>query len=1061
MADLTLRINADFEKAQQAFTELANKSEETKQKMEKYSDSFKDKNIDDFINKQKLLTASLTGTRGEVDAMKAASNNYKKEIERLIKSGLEPNHEAIIKLRQEQERLENQVKRLNEVNKAKEQQLKNIEKAAKATWVALAAGLTAMAALVSRTAKLGDELTKTGRVVGMTAETLQELQYAANQSGVSDLTPILERLNRGMGDLQAGTGTLNNYLKDNNTVLLEQLKNVQSNEDAFNLLMDAIRQAPTEFERAQIATAAFGRAGQDLINMALQGSEGIAELREEARRFGIISNEAAANAELFGDAQSRLQASLQGVQFQITAGLLPGLTEAIDGVTNFISGIDDWDKILKVVGTSLLTAAAGLTTFVVVSKGHLIVTQMAVALKGLMAAVSGPAGIASLAVMGLVAAISALVAIEERQRRAVIENARAINENSQMALRLLDAYSGTDGLNSAKTLDKDITEQLIRLYPELTDLIKENETTVTEAATAIREYNESQIRAEAQPFIDNIIELTSELEQQRAELERLQNQYTKWPSWIRWLIESQDMVLKHTRENVNSLESRLRRFTNDANEILSNIGYEVGVGEYFGEIVRSAEGALEDLREIEENHQRERQNTFNRRLNELELTEQQHFNEMVSQARTYLRQRADLDRTSGEDRIASYQAELERIRQSQEFNDNELLAAERAVAEAIQEIRSSVNEIEIEPIEITINSGEALADMIAFLDSLNDIAETGGDSLQSTLYEKLTSWNAIQRTLFQENLDDATRYFLEYASRQSGSLDERLEAMREHYESMTEIRDNGLRRLIQAMEEAIEIEDYLNARAEVEQYARTDSHLQRQLDLYLEFYDQRTEMMLGFFNAQNEMERLAAENSARTSREMIQQFYNGIEAAANASAQLMGSYSSLLSEIFYASGENNKTLFGMTKALAHAEAGINTALAATKALASAPPPINAMLMAGVIASGVAQQMKIARTMQPPSTSNFKSNNQNNFSVVGRLNLAETGGRFIVPQSTGVDNSYMRLNPDEVVDVTPRSMVGVGENFNFNLIVDGQVFASIVNKQARAGELYTLQLASNY
>jgi len=56
---------------------------------------------------------------------------------------------------------------------------------------------------------------------------------------------------------------------------------------------------------------------------------------------------------------------------------------------------------------------------------------------------------------------------------------------------------------------------------------------------------------------------------------------------------------------------------------------------------------------------------------------------------------------------------------------------------------------------------------------------------------------------------------------------------------------------------------------------------------------------------------------------------------------------------------------------------------------------------------------------------------------------------------------MRLNEGETVEVTPRGMAGQdGGSFNFNFIMDGQVFAEVINKKARAGELYTLQLAGN-
>jgi len=126
--------------------------------------------------------------------------------------------------------------------------------------------------------------------------------------------------------------------------------------------------------------------------------------------------------------------------------------------------------------------------------------------------------------------------------------------------------------------------------------------------------------------------------------------------------------------------------------------------------------------------------------------------------------------------------------------------------------------------------------------------------------------------------------------------------------------------------------------------------------------------------------------------------------------------------------------------LAIAEAAINSKLAFTRALASAPWPINIAAAAGALAAGMAQKVRIVSTPIPS---------------------AETGGRFIVPNTNSVDGALMRVNQGEVAEITPRGEADRQESFNFNLIVDSQVFASITNKLARSGELNELRLAGNY
>jgi hypothetical protein len=244
----------------------------------------------------------------------------------------------------------------------------------------------------------------------MTAETFQELDYAAKMSGVDNLKGSLEKLNKTVADVKSGTGALTSYLKDNDQQLLNQLQNVNSNEEAFNLMMDAINRAPDEFSRAELAQAAFGKSGQQLILLANEGADGIANLREEARKYGVISNEAAANSEAYLDAQARLKTALAGVATELTSGLMPGLTETITKIADFIASIDDWEGALTTAGYVLAGVTAGLTAFLVISKGAAVIDLVSKAFRGLTAAIAtNPIG--AIAVVVTAVLIPALIAL--------------------------------------------------------------------------------------------------------------------------------------------------------------------------------------------------------------------------------------------------------------------------------------------------------------------------------------------------------------------------------------------------------------------------------------------------------------------------------------------------------------------------------------------------------------------------------------------------------------------------------------------------------------------------
>jgi hypothetical protein len=60
---------------------------------------------------------------------------------------------------------------------------------------------------------------------------------------------------------------------------------------------------------------------------------------------------------------------------------LPGFTQAISGVTNFIASINDWEKVLKIAGYALAGITAGLTAFLVITKGAAAIKALSTAFK--------------------------------------------------------------------------------------------------------------------------------------------------------------------------------------------------------------------------------------------------------------------------------------------------------------------------------------------------------------------------------------------------------------------------------------------------------------------------------------------------------------------------------------------------------------------------------------------------------------------------------------------------------------------------------------------------------
>jgi len=146
-------------------------------------------------------------------------------------------------------------------------------------------------------------------------------------------------------------------------------------------------------------------------------------------------------------------------------------------------------------------------------------------------------------------------------------------------------------------------------------------------------------------------------------------------------------------------------------------------------------------------------------------------------------------------------------------------------------------------------------------------------------------------------------------------------------------------------------------------------------------------------------------------------------------AALFGNMSNLATS----AGKENVAAAIAGRALSAVQAAINTKLAFTRALATVPFPANKIAAASVLASGMAQKVRILSTPIPS---------------------AETGGRFIVPNTTSrVDGVGLRVNPGERIDVSPAGESGSSVATQIiNLVFDNQTLATAVNKLIRSGKI---------
>ena len=265
-----------------------------------------------------------------------------------------------------------------------------IQKHSRAIGMAMTAAggaiLAAGALSVKAFAEMGDEVQKMALRTGFSTEALSELRHAADLSGAS--LAGLEKASRTLSGaiLDAGYG-LETYVRafDQIGLSYEDLSRL-SPEDQFTAVMEALAGVEDESRRAALATDLFGRAGTQLLPMLVNGTEGLAEMRQEAHDLGIVFDQEAANkAAEFNDAMTRLKESVSGVKMVIAEQLIPILMPMIDKTKEIISGISAWmrehpkltDVIVKFAGVmaGLMVVGGPMLIFAPTIKAGIIVMR--------------------------------------------------------------------------------------------------------------------------------------------------------------------------------------------------------------------------------------------------------------------------------------------------------------------------------------------------------------------------------------------------------------------------------------------------------------------------------------------------------------------------------------------------------------------------------------------------------------------------------------------------------------------------------------------------------------
>ena len=156
--------------------------------------------------------------------------------------------------------------------------------------IGIAAGAAGLGAIIKKSLDSADALAKLSGQLGVSAEFLQEMRFAASQTGVEQgkFDQSLRLFTKNIGEANDGVVTFTDEFDKLGVSITDSSGNIRKTEEIFKDVADGLKGMESDTERASTAFALFGRSGILLTNTFKDGAAGITKYQQEARSLGIV-----------------------------------------------------------------------------------------------------------------------------------------------------------------------------------------------------------------------------------------------------------------------------------------------------------------------------------------------------------------------------------------------------------------------------------------------------------------------------------------------------------------------------------------------------------------------------------------------------------------------------------------------------------------------------------------------------------------------------------------------------------------------------------------------------
>ncbi|MDA0790253.1 MAG: hypothetical protein O2780_12450 [Proteobacteria bacterium] len=192
--------------------------------------------------------------------------------------------------------------------------------------IAALAGAGSLIMLAKNALDTADEMEKLNRRLGVSTESLSQMKFAAEQSGIgfNVLTMGMQRAQRRIAEAAVGTGEAQTALLELG-ISAEKLAAAKPDQQLMHIA-DAMQGVTDSGDRTRLAMKLFDSEGVAMLQMMDKGADGMRDLMVEADSLGLtLSHKAAVGAAEANDALNIARSAMLGMAQEAATNFAPAM----------------------------------------------------------------------------------------------------------------------------------------------------------------------------------------------------------------------------------------------------------------------------------------------------------------------------------------------------------------------------------------------------------------------------------------------------------------------------------------------------------------------------------------------------------------------------------------------------------------------------------------------------------------------------------------------------------------------------------------------------------------